>query len=92
MFVAGGEGRKSVEIFNYPQRLWSLLKPMTEDRSDATLFVYNNHVTLAGGMCSSPVDNIIRINIHPIPDLSINWSNFAAKLPVNMHAYNSFKE
>ena len=89
IFVAGGQGRKSVEIFNYPQKLWSLLKPMPEDRFKASSFVYNNHVTLAGGLCRSPVDNMIRMNIHPIPDLSINWSNFAAKLPVKMHAYSS---
>ncbi len=30
IFVAGGVGRNSVEIFNYRQRLWSLLKPMPE--------------------------------------------------------------
>ncbi len=89
IIVAGGEFRNSVEIFNYRQRLWSLLKPMPEDRDSATSFVYDNHVTVAGGWCSDFVDNMIRMNIHPVPDLSINWSDFAAKLPARMYAHSS---
>ena len=30
IFVAGGVGRNSVEIFNYSHRLWSLLNPCHE--------------------------------------------------------------
>ncbi len=88
IFVAGGVGRNSVEIFNYRQRLWSLLKPMPENRGGATSFVYNNHVTVAGGWCGDFVDNMIRMNIHPVPDLSINWSDFAAKLPARMYGHS----
>ena len=87
IFVAGGAARNSVEIFNYRQRLWSLLKPMPDNRDSGTSFVYNNHLTVAGGYCGSRVgfvDNMIRMNIHPVPDLSINWSDFAAKLPSRM--------
>ncbi len=86
IFVAGGLLINSVEIFNYRQRLWSLLKPLPENRFSATSFVYNNHVTVAGGYCDAPVDNMIRMNIHPVPDPSINWSDFAAKLPARMSA------
>ena len=90
IFVAGGSGRKSVERFNYPQRLWSLLKPMPKDRYYATSFVYNNHVTLAGGLSGGGfVNNMIRMNIRPIPDLSITWSDFAAKLSAGMFAHSS---
>ena len=89
IFVAGGWGRKSVEIFNYRQKLWSFLKPMPDDRRSATSFVYNNHVTVAGGLCDNPVDNMIRMNIHPVPDLLINWSDFAAKLPARMCGHSS---
>jgi N-acetylneuraminic acid mutarotase len=89
IFVAGGFGRNSVEIFNYRQRLWSLLKPMLEERDEASSFVYNNHVTVAGGSCHGSVDNMIRMNIHPVPDLSISWSDFAAKLPAKMSAHSS---
>ena len=89
IFVAGGVRRNSVEIFNYRQRLWSLLKPMPETRGSATSFLYNNHVTVAGGLCDgTSADNMIQMNIHPVPDLSINWSDFAAKLPVRMHGHS----
>ena len=92
IFVASGEGRKSVEVFNYPQRLWSLLKPMpnSKDREKASSFVYDNHVTLAGGICRGfSVNNMIRMSIHPVPDHSIAWSNFAAKLPARMCSHSS---
>ena len=90
IFVAGGVGRNSVEIFNYPQRLWSLLKPMPKSRHSASSFVYNNHVTLAGGYCDGrSVDNMIQMNIHPIPDLTTNWSDFAAKLPARISEHSS---
>ena len=89
IFVAGGESKNSVEIFNYRQRLWSLLKPVPGDLGSATSFVYNNLVTVAGGLCGASVDNMIRMNIRPVPDLLINWSDFAAKLPARMHAHSS---
>ncbi|CAB4011525.1 E3 ubiquitin- ligase NRDP1 [Paramuricea clavata] len=89
IFVAGGGGTNSVEIFNYRQRLWSLLKPMPEKRHSASSFVYNNHVTVAGGWCCGSVDDMIRMNIHPVPDLSINWSDFAAKLLAKLSAHSS---
>ena len=89
IFVAGGWWRNSVEIFNYPEKLWSLLNPMPEYRACATSFVYDNHVTFAGGCCGGVVDNMIRMSIHPVPDHSIEWSNFAAKLPVRMHSHSS---
>ena len=90
IFVAGGAGRNSVEIFNYPQKLWSLLKHMPEYRHNASLFVYNNHVTLAGGYCHGGyVNNMIQMNIHLVPDLATNWTDFAAKLPARMHLHSS---
>ena len=90
IFVTGGGETNSVEIFNYPQRLWSLLKPMPKYREIASSFVYNNHVTLAGGYCAGNfVNNMIQMNIHPIPDLATNWTDFAAKLPARMNAQSS---
>ena len=90
IFVAGGARRNSVEIFNYPQRLWSLLKWMPEYRHNASSFVYNNHVTLAGGYCyDGSVNNMIQTNIHLVPDLATNWTNFAAKLPARMCVQSS---
>ena len=90
IFVAGSTLGKSVEIFNYPQKLWSLLKPMSKYRYRASSFVYNNHVTLAGGLCDGrSANNMIRMGIYPVPDPSISWSNFAAKLPARMHSHSS---
>ena len=90
IFVAGGVGQNSVEILNYHQRLWSSLKPTPEIRDSASSFVYNNHVTVAGGWCNLDlVDNMIRMNIQPVPDLSVNWSNFAAKLHARMCRHSS---
>ena len=89
IFVAGGK-KNSVEIFNYPQRLWSLLKPMPKYRENASSFVYNNHVTLAGGFCPGGfVDNMIQMNIQQVPDLATNWTDFAAKLPARMFLHSS---
>ena len=90
IFVAGGWEKNSVEIFNYRQRLWSSLKPMPEIREGASSFVYNNHVTLAGGWCGlNFANNMIRMNIQPVPDLSVNWSDFDAKLPAKMFGHSS---
>ena len=90
IFVAGGWMKNSVEIFNYPQRLWSLLKPMPKCRESASSFVYNNHVTLAGGFCSEgSVTTMIQMNIQQVPDLATNWTDFAAKLPARMNAQSS---
>ena len=90
IFVAGGWMKNSVEIFNYPQRLWSLLKHMPEYRHNASSFVYNNHVTLAGGFCHGAyLDNMIKMNIHQVPDLTTNWTDFAPKLPARMYGQRS---
>ena len=89
IFVVGGFQTNSVEIFNYRQRLWSLLKPMPGNRSQTSSFVYNNHVTVAGGLSGSILDNMIRMNIRPVPDLLINWSDFAAKLPAKICGHSS---
>ena len=32
---------------------------------------------------------MIRMNIHPVPDHSINWSDFAAKLSARMYSHSS---
>ena len=92
IFVAGGWMKNSVEIFNYPQKLWSLLlKPMPDYRHGASSFVYNNHVTLAGGLIcpEGSVNNMIQMNIHIVPDLATNWTDFAAKLPARMYGQSS---
>ena len=88
IIVAGGGGKGSVEMFNWRQRTWSPLQSMSKKRYGATSFVYNNHVTIAGGNCSGYVDDMIRMNIYPSPDLSMHWSDCPVKLPTKC-AYHS---
>ena len=62
---------------------------MPKYRQNASSFVYNNHLTLAGGLCPGWVDNMIQMNIHLVPDLATNWTDFAAKLPSRMYLQRS---
>ena len=91
IIVAGGYGTASVEMFNWRQRTWSPLQSMPQTRSGATSFVYNNHLTIAGGFCAGPagVDNMIRMNIYPNPDLSTNWTNWPVKLSAELVYHSS---
>ena len=89
IIVAGGEGIKSVEMFNWRQRTWSPLQSMPKERARATSFVYNNHVTIAGGYCTALLDDMIRMNIHPNTDLPIHWSECPVKLPTKLIYHSS---
>jgi hypothetical protein len=89
IIVAGGEGTDSVEMFNWRQRTWSPLQSLPKKRHAATSFVYNNHVTIAGGYCSGYVDDMIRMNINPNPDLSMRWSDCPVKLPTKLANHSS---
>ena len=91
IMVAGSVGTDSVEIFNWSQKLWSPLQSMPQKRSGATSFLYNNHMMIAGGNCagSGYVDNVIRMNIDPNPDLSTHWSECPFKLPANLAHHSS---
>ena len=88
IIVAGGFGTGSVEMFNWRQRTWSPLQSLPKDRWGATSFVYNNHVTIAGGFCYGWFDDMIRMKINPNPDLSMHWSECPVKLPAKL-AYHS---
>jgi hypothetical protein len=88
IIVAGGAGTDSVEMFNWRRKTWSPLQSLPKKRWGATSFVYNNHVTIAGGSCFGYVDDMIRMNIDPNPDLSMHWSDCPVKLPAKL-AYHS---
>jgi N-acetylneuraminic acid mutarotase len=88
IIVAGGYGTDSVEMFNWRQKTWSPLQSLPNVRWGATSFVYSNHVTIAGGICSGRVDDMIRMKINPNPDLSMHWSDCPVKLPAKL-AYHS---
>ena len=88
IIVAGGAWNDSVDMFNWRQRTWSPLQSLPKKREGATSFVHNNHVTIAGGYCSGFVDDMIRMNINPNPDLLMHWSECPVKLPAKL-AYHS---
>ena len=90
IIVAGGYETACVEMFNWRQRTWSPLQPMPQKRFRATSFVYNNHMTIAGGWCSPHyLDNMIRMNVDPNPDLSTHWSDCPIKLRTKLQFHSS---
>ena len=91
IIVAGGVGSDAVEMFNWSRKTWSPLQSLPERRWEAISFVYRNHLTIAGGYCSESgrVDNMIRMNIDPNPDLSLNWSDCPVKLPAKLVHHSS---
>jgi hypothetical protein len=89
IIVAGGSGTDSVEMFNWRQRTWSPLQSLPKKRFGLTSFVYHNHVTIAGGRCSGYVDDMVRMNINPNPDLSTHWSECPVKLPSKLGFHSS---
>ena len=90
IIVAGGFLNDFVEMFNWRKRTWSPLQSMPKKRDGATSFVYNNQIVVAGGYCagSGCVDDMIRMNVDPLPDLSMHWSECPMKLPAKL-AYHS---
>ena len=91
IIVAGGYTNASVEMFNWRLRTWSPLQSLPEKRYGATSFVYNNHMTIAGGWCSGSgcVDNMIRMNVDPNPDLSTHWSDCPVKPTAKLAHHSS---
>ena len=91
IIVAGGFGSDSVEMFNWRQRTWSPLQSMPKKREGATLFVYNNQIVVAGGYCAGSVivDDMIRMNVDPLPDLSMHWSECPMKLSAKLTYHSS---
>ena len=85
IIVAGGSGN-SVEMFNWIRRTWSQLQSIPKNRCRATSFVYNNQVVIAGG---SSGDDMIRMNVDPLPDLAVHWSEFPVKLPAKLRFHSS---
>ena len=89
IIVAGGNGTDTVEMFNWRQKTWSPLQSLPKERGGAASFVYNNHVTIAGGYCPNNVDDMIKMNIHPNPDLSMHWNECPVKLLAELSSHSS---
>ena len=88
IFVAGGAGHGTAEIFNWSEKSWATLQSMPVERFGATVFVHDNHVVTAGGYRNGFVDDMIRMKIDPNPDPSTHWSDYPVKLPDKL-AYHS---
>ena len=91
IIVAGGLSKCSAEMFNWRQRTWSPLQSIPKTRYAATSFVHKNQVVIAGGYCarSGRVDDMIRMNVDPHPDLSTHWSECPVKLPTKLGNHSS---
>ena len=91
VIIAGGVENDSVEMFNWRQRTWSPLQSMAKKRQAATSFVYNNQVVIAGGYCdgSGYVDDMIRMNVDPHPDLAEHWTECPVKISAKTACHSS---
>ena len=91
IIVAGGAGNDSVEMFTWSPRTWSPLQSMPKQRDGATSFLYSNQVIIVGGYCAGRglVNNTIRMNVYPHPDLSTHGNECPVKLPVKLSYHSS---
>ena len=48
--------------------------------------LHNKQVVIAGGSCG---DDMIRMNVDPLPDLAVYWSEFPVKLPAKLRYHSS---
>ena len=80
--IAGGNtGHRptsSVEKFSWEKKAWAQLPPMKECRSQASSFVYENQISVAGGRtgsdCTDTIE-VLKIDEHPL-----KWTKSPAKL------------
>ena len=91
IIVAGCVQINYVEMFNWRERTCSPLQAMPRRRWEVTSFIYNNHMTVARGICdwADIVDDMIRMNIDPNPDPSTHWSNCPVNLPDRLACHSS---
>jgi hypothetical protein len=91
IIVAGGVTNDSVEMFNWRQKTWSPLQSLPKTRESATSFIYDNQMIIAGGFCAGPgrVNDMIRMNVDPHPDLSMHWSDCPVELPAKLNGHSS---
>ena len=87
ILVAGGKDKynnplKSVERFSWKKNVWQRVSSMKLGRIDATLFVYENQVFVAGG-CDSPVIEVLNLN-----EGLLQWAESIARVP-NLRVFRS---
>ena len=90
IIVVGGYGNDSVEMFNWRQRTCSPLQSLPKKLWGATSFANNNQIVIAGGYSGGYViDDMIRMNVDLLPDLSKHWSECPVKLPAKLEYHSS---
>ena len=78
IIVFGGNRGTTVEVFNWRQKSWSLLRPVNDSCFDAWAHVYNHSIIAGGFKPSSPV---MELTVDPFPDLATRWSEFSSQMP-----------
>ncbi len=76
IIIAGGHNGKainSVEIFNWPQKTWTLLNPMSTCRSQASAVTYQGEVIISGGNTNTMETSSC--------EMSVEWKISPVKLP-----------
>ena len=85
--VAGGEHLSSAEMFSWNKRTWAPLPAMKERRSEATSFVYENQIIMAGGYNGGTgLDDMEMVKIDQEP---LQWVKFPAKLPAKLTCHKT---
>ena len=93
IIIAGGYDSKgiicsSVEAFSWNKGTWAQLTPMKEPRLEATSFVYENQIIVAGGRTEDDLGTdsmeMLRTDQEPL-----QWSTFPAKLPAQFSAHKT---
>ena len=84
--AAGWNGKEylnSVEMFSFCNGKWTMLKPMKEERYDASSVVYNDQVLVLGGFGKNgATESIEKLSLNAVHvDSSTTWENFHTKLP-----------
>ena len=84
--IAGGNGKKSVEMFSLATKTWTPLQPMKNDRGEASSVVYNNQIFVTGGADKS----MEKLSLNAVQvDRSIRWENIADVLPGLLYGHCS---
>ena len=82
IIIAGGAVLKSVEMFSWPTRQWTVLPPMTSTRCFSTSFVHEGQMFVCGGTRSG--DTIETLELKKERG---EWKEFQGKLPQETWGY-----
>ena len=78
----------SVEKFSWSKRAWAQLPPMKECRSEASSFVYENQIFVAGGYTGSS-GRTDTMEVLKIDEQPLKWTESPAKLPFKCDSHKT---